>query len=361
MTRYSLVTPNRADATCLMALAPPVAVGVPLVARRILAALAGVRLAADPVHRNGERFVRLLADRPVRHRAGRKPPDDALDRLDLVDRHRRRRRKVEQAAQRGVPAVLIVDELRVLLEDGVLPAAGGVLQLEHRVGVEQVVLAVAAPLVLAAVVQVGRSHGPHRVRAPVPLEHLLGDDLDADAADARRRPGEIAIDEGAIEADRFEDLRAAIALKGRDAHLGHHLQDAFVERVNVVLDRLLVRDADEQPLLDHVVERLEREVRVDDAGAVAEQQRAVMHLARVAGLDDQPAPRARALADEVMMDAGRREEARNRRAIAVGAAVRQDQDRVAGVDRVAVPAFSGPPGPARGPGRPGAGRTASAA
>ena len=38
---------------------------------------------------------------------------------------------------------------------------------------------------------------------------------------------------------------------------------------------------------EHVVERLEREVRIDGAGAVAEQQRAVVHFARVAGLDDQ--------------------------------------------------------------------------
>jgi hypothetical protein len=48
-----------------------------------------------------------------------------------------------------------------------------------------------------------------------------------------------------------------------------------------VLHRLLVRDADEHPLADHVVQRLERQVRIDRAGAVAEEQRAVMHFARV--------------------------------------------------------------------------------
>ena len=68
------------------------------------------------------------------------------------------------------------------------------------------------------------------------------------------------------------------------------------------------------PLADHVVERLERQVRIDRAGAVAEQQRAVMHLARVARFDDQRAARARALADQVMVHAGGREQARNRRA-----------------------------------------------
>ena len=137
-----------------------------------------------------------------------------------------------------------------------------------------------------------------------------------------------------VEPDRLEDLRAAVALQRRDAHLGHHLEDALVERVDVVLDRLLVRDADEDALADHVVERFERQVRIDRAGAVAEQQRAVMHFARVARFDDQRAARARALADQVMVDAGRREQARNRRADAIGVAVRQDQDRVAGFDRV---------------------------
>jgi hypothetical protein len=42
----------------------------PAEARRILAAFAGVGLAADAVHRDGQRLVRLGADRAVGHRAG---------------------------------------------------------------------------------------------------------------------------------------------------------------------------------------------------------------------------------------------------------------------------------------------------
>ncbi len=75
----------------------------------------------------------------------------------------------------------------------------------------------------------------------------------------------------------------------------------------------VVRDALEQPLPEHVVEGLEREVRVDRAGAVADQQRDVMHFARLAGFDDQRAARPRALADQVMVHAGGRQQARNRR------------------------------------------------
>ena len=45
--------------------APRVAVGQRLVARRVLAALAGVGLAADPVHRDRQRLVGLAGDRAV--------------------------------------------------------------------------------------------------------------------------------------------------------------------------------------------------------------------------------------------------------------------------------------------------------
>src|SRR5690606_2394799 len=42
----------------------------------VLPALAGVRLAADAVHRDRERLVRLARDRAVAHRAGREALDD---------------------------------------------------------------------------------------------------------------------------------------------------------------------------------------------------------------------------------------------------------------------------------------------
>jgi hypothetical protein len=49
--------------------------------------------------------------------------------------------------------------------------------------------------------------------------------------------------------------------------------------VHVVLDRLLVRDVDEDPLPDHVIERFEGQIGVHGAGAVAEQQRTMVNFA----------------------------------------------------------------------------------
>src|SRR5437764_75338 len=65
-----------------------IAVGQRLEAVGLLAALAGVRLAADPVHGDGERRVGLAADRAEAHGAGGEAPDDAGGGLDLLDRNR---------------------------------------------------------------------------------------------------------------------------------------------------------------------------------------------------------------------------------------------------------------------------------
>src|SRR5919106_450963 len=62
-----------------------VAVLVGRVADRVLAALAGVRLAADAVHRDRQRLVRLARERAEAHRAGDEALDDLARRLDVVD------------------------------------------------------------------------------------------------------------------------------------------------------------------------------------------------------------------------------------------------------------------------------------
>ena len=56
------------------------------VARLVLAALAGVRARAEPVHRDGERLVGLRRQRAEAHPAGGEALDDLLGRLDLLER-----------------------------------------------------------------------------------------------------------------------------------------------------------------------------------------------------------------------------------------------------------------------------------
>src|SRR6478735_4888037 len=95
--------------------------------------------------------MRFPRDRAVAHRAGRESLHDRRHRLDLVDRHGRAYAVTqrEHAAKRLELTGLVVDELRVLAEDVVPTRAGGVLQTEDRVRVEEVRRAIPAPLVLA--------------------------------------------------------------------------------------------------------------------------------------------------------------------------------------------------------------------
>ena len=66
----------------------------------------------------------------------------------------------------------------------------------------------------------------------------------------------------------------------------------------------------------HGEQRLERQVGVDRLGAIAGERAEMMDLARFAGLDDEADRGAEALADQVMMDARRRQQRRDRDAVA---------------------------------------------
>ena len=91
----------------------------------------------------------------------------------------------------------------------------------------------------------------------------------------------------------------------------------------------------DDPLPEHVVEGFERQIRVDRAGAIADEQRDVVHFTSVAALDDQRAAGAHPFPHQVMVHAGGREQARNRRQFAAHAPVRQDQHGVAVGHRLA--------------------------
>ena len=91
----------------------------------------------------------------------------------------------------------------------------------------------------------------------------------------------------------------------------------------------------QQALADHVVERFEGEIRIDRAAAVADQQREMMHFARFAGFEHESNARPRAFANQMMMQAGNRQQRRNRRIVFIDAAIRQNQNVDAVFDRLA--------------------------
>ena len=95
--------------------------------------------------------------------------------------------------------------------------------------------------------------------------------------------------------------------------------------------RRLVVGVREQALLNQIVQRRKRQIRIDGAATVADEQRKMMHLARLAGFENQSHFAARALADQMMMQTRHREQRGNRRQFRRNAAVGQNQNvRAAG-------------------------------
>ena len=135
------------------------------------------------------------------------------------------------------------------------------------------------------------------------------------------------------EAERLEDLRAGVGGDGRDAHLAHHLEHALAGGLDVLLHRLAAVDAGQRAGVDEVLDRLERQVGVDGRGAVADEQRDVVDLAGVAGLDDETDAGAGLLADEVVVHGGGQQQRRDRRHVLGRVAVGQHDDAGAGGDR----------------------------
>ena len=151
LTRYSLVTPNRPLATCLTAerragscsrstSSPPSPV-LDLPPSRFIA-MASVSCASAEIEPYD---MAPVANRLTISLAGSTSSIGTGGRTPVRSRN----------SPRSEPACggQLVDLGGVLAEDVVLPAAGGVLQQEDRLRVEQVQLALAAPLVLAADLQ----------------------------------------------------------------------------------------------------------------------------------------------------------------------------------------------------------------
>ena len=202
--------------------------------RRVLPALARVRAGAEPVERDRDRLVRLGRQRAVRHRSAREPAHDLLGRLDLLERRGwAGRYELEEVAR--LQRRPLVDERREAVVEVRAPVANrdpqrvragdGGLQRIDDVGVGRVRLPTLAELVVAGVVRAG----PLGTRRLQPREGLALEPLEPGASDRRRSSGEELRAQRAVEPDGLEEARAPIARDVRDPHLGHHLEDAFLE------------------------------------------------------------------------------------------------------------------------------------
>jgi len=163
----------------------------------------------------------------------------------------------------------------------------------------------------------------------VSQQRFAREHAEVDAADARGRAGEELADDRLGDADRLEDLRAAIARQGRDPHLREDLEQALPDGLHVVVLRLLGGELRGNPGVfgDELAHGLEREIRVDRGCAEADQEREVRDLARFTRLDDKAAAHAQAFTTQVVVDSRDSEQARHRRARATCGAIGEHYDR----------------------------------
>ena len=312
------------------------------VAARILAALAGVRLAADAIHGHGQHFVGFGADGAETHGPGGEAPDDLAFGLDLVEFdgpavgsvHER-----QQPPQVGVCGVLPVRVLGETPVGAFVVGPRGHLQVGDRLRVPHVRVAVPAPVEVAGVRQHRDVAVAPRIALRVATLHLLGEDLQAHALHPAGGALEGAFDDIVRQSHRLEDLRALVGLQRGDAHLGHHLEHALggalAVGVHDVPARGDVRRIVEIAFLERIPQGLESQPGVYGVGAVARQQAMVVHFPGLAGFHDDADARARMGFDQVMVHGPHREQGADRRAVRPHGAVGQHDEAVALLDGVA--------------------------
>ncbi len=170
----------------------------------------------------------------------------------------------------------------------------------------------------------------------VTRERFLRDVAEVHAQHLRNRAVEGVVDDIGMKPDGTESLRAAVAGQGRDAHLGHDLEQALFECVTVILrgggdvDGLVARL--HLSLGDKPVQRGKRNVGIDRRRAVTEQTGELVDIAAFRRFADEARPGALVDADEVMMDRAGGEEHRNRRMLRVDLPIAQNNERSAFVD-----------------------------
>ena len=126
------------------------AVGVGAETFGVESAFAGIGHRADRVECSGYRFVGFGREGSEGHRAADEVLHDRLDRLNLVNRDRRRGLEGELRAERDLMLGGIVDLGRVLLEERVVARTDGLPEVRDVLGRPEVVFAALADAVLAA-------------------------------------------------------------------------------------------------------------------------------------------------------------------------------------------------------------------
>ena len=296
------------------------------VARRVLAALAGIGARAEAVHGDGQGLVRLGRQRAQAHAGRVEARDDLRQRLDRFQRQRRRRPRAGAAGRAA-------------------PTAGAGRRGRHSAGRPP-----ASPLRTASC-RLAITSGLYMWYSP-PCTYLnrpparsatlsspgLGGQLalvavevgEARAADARRAcRGSTASTTSGRQADDLEQLRAAVAGDGGDAHLRQDLQQPLADAAAVAAADLerLGRVVPDEAGAAHVQQGLVGQPRVHRGRAEADQAGELVRIARGGGFHDQVAAAAQAGVDQVRVHRAGGQQRVHRHAVPARVAVGEEHQR----------------------------------
>ena len=141
---------------------------------------------------------------------------------------------------------------------------------------------------------------------------------------------EAAVHDLGVQSDGLEDLRALVGRQRADAHLGHDLEDAQADGLDVLADdAFFAVVAVDEALVAAPEQGLEGQVRVDRVGAESHEGAEVVDLARLAGLDDDAHAGAFFLADQVVVYGPGGHQGRERDAVECGGPIAEDDELVA--------------------------------
>jgi len=295
---------------------------------RILAALAAVGFAAQPVHSHRQTLVGLPADGAVGHRPGLKALDDTLHAFHTVNGNRFINGfDIQHTADRTLLVAVGVHFRGILLIELIVSRPARHLQLIDRSRVKHMVFPVGPPFILAA--------GTQCLFARNLIERLLVaffcfflNFRHADTADPGSRSCKVLLHNAFPDTQRLKNLCALIGLDRRNAHFRHNLYDSLGTALDIIcLRRFIVQ-------LDHArVHKLPdgfiSQIRVHAVHAVAQKTGEMMHLSWLSGFQHDGNLHPRSLPDQMMMQGGRRQQRRDRNLPAVRTPVGQNQDIIA--------------------------------
>ena len=295
---------------------------------RILTALTGVRLAAQPVHRDGHGLVRFLRNRSEGHGTGLEALHNAFHRLYLLQRNRILLRREFQQSTQGMRSLGIIHHIGVFTELVVVAGFYRLLQGDDSLRIIQVILLVlaASEIMEAYGIQRGIHGQSKRIKGMIVAEgNALFDLFDADAAHAAHCSGEVFVDGLLVQTDRLKNTRGLVGLNRRDTHLRSRLYNSAEKGLVVIGNRsviVLVQHAD----IDQLRDALMSQIRIDGTGTESKQRRDLMNVSRLRTLQDQRNGRSLLRADQMLLDRRYREKRRNRNMVLIHATVAENDD-----------------------------------